>query len=91
MTIVNDDSRVISNQSFKLSDDPRVVIYDRHRVIIQATGRSNTCKYDNNLRKCEHPTLLQVRLKGVARYNHSSLPGSNVIKLCTFVINICCK
>ncbi len=36
--IVNDDSRVISKGSIKLSDDLRVVIYDRHRFIIQATG-----------------------------------------------------
>ncbi len=38
VTIVNDDPSVVSNQSFKLIDDPRVVIYDCHRFIIQATG-----------------------------------------------------
>ncbi len=38
MTIVNDDSGVISKWSFRFIDDPRVVIYDRHWFIIQATG-----------------------------------------------------
>ncbi len=38
MTIVNDDSSVISKWSFKLIDDPRVVIYDRHKFKVQATG-----------------------------------------------------
>jgi hypothetical protein len=37
VTIINDDSIVVSDRSFKLIDDPRVVIYDRHRFIIQAT------------------------------------------------------
>jgi len=38
LTIVNDNSSVISKWSFKLIDDPRVFIYDRHRFIIQATA-----------------------------------------------------
>ena len=38
VTIVNDDCSVISKLSFKLIDDPRVVIYDCHKFIIQATG-----------------------------------------------------
>jgi hypothetical protein len=36
--IANDDSRVVSKWSFKLIDDLRVIIYDRHRFIIQATA-----------------------------------------------------
>jgi hypothetical protein len=36
--IVNDDSSVVSKWSFKLIDDSEVVIYDRHRFMIQATG-----------------------------------------------------
>jgi len=40
MTIINDDSSVVSKWSFKLIDDPRVVIYERHRFIIQATALS---------------------------------------------------
>jgi hypothetical protein len=37
VTIVNDDSSVVSKWNFKLIDNPRVIIYDRHRLIIQAT------------------------------------------------------
>jgi hypothetical protein len=38
VTIINDDSSVISKWSFKLIDDPRNIIYDHHKFIIQATG-----------------------------------------------------
>ncbi len=39
VTILNDDCSVISKRSFKFSDDPRVVIYDHLRFIIQAQER----------------------------------------------------
>ncbi len=35
--IVNDDSRVINKLETSLTDDARVVIYDRHMFIVQAT------------------------------------------------------
>ena len=38
MTIVNDDSRVNNKLEILLTDDARVVIYDRHVFIVQATG-----------------------------------------------------
>jgi hypothetical protein len=38
MLIVNDDSRVITKLETSLTDDARVVIYDRHMFIVQATG-----------------------------------------------------
>ncbi len=38
MTIVNDDSMVINELEASLTDDTRVVIYDRHVFIVQATG-----------------------------------------------------
>ena len=38
MTIVNDDSRVITKLETSLTDDARVVIYDHHMFIAQATG-----------------------------------------------------
>jgi hypothetical protein len=38
MTIVNDDSRVIKKLEASLTDDARVVIYDRHMFRAQATG-----------------------------------------------------
>ncbi len=38
MTSINDDSRVINKLEASLIDDTRVVIYDRHMFIVQATG-----------------------------------------------------
>jgi hypothetical protein len=48
MMIINDHSRVISKLETSLTDDARVIIYDRHMFIVQATGRghffaSNLC------------------------------------------------
>jgi hypothetical protein len=37
MTIVNDKARVINKLEASLNDDARVVIYDRHMFIAQAT------------------------------------------------------
>jgi hypothetical protein len=39
MTILNDDPRVINKLEASLTDDIRVVIYDRHMFIVQATVR----------------------------------------------------
>jgi hypothetical protein len=38
MMIVNDDSRVINKLLASLTDDARVIIYDRHMFKVQATG-----------------------------------------------------
>jgi len=38
MTIVNDDSSIVSEQSLKLIDDAKGIIYDHRMFIIQATG-----------------------------------------------------
>jgi hypothetical protein len=38
MTIVNDDSRVINKLEASLTDYARVVNYDHHMFIVQATG-----------------------------------------------------
>ncbi len=37
MTIINDDSRVVNKLKASLNDNARVVIYDRHMYIVQAT------------------------------------------------------
>ena len=37
MTIVNDNSRVVNKLETSLTDKARVVIYDRHIFIVQAT------------------------------------------------------
>jgi hypothetical protein len=38
VTIINDDSRVVTKLASTLTDDARVVIYDCHMFIVQATG-----------------------------------------------------
>ncbi len=38
MTIVNDDSRVVKKLETSLTEDARVVIYNRHMFIVQATA-----------------------------------------------------
>ncbi len=40
MTIVNDNSRVVNKFETSLTDDARVVIYDRHMFIVQATEKA---------------------------------------------------
>jgi hypothetical protein len=37
MMILNDDSRVVNKLETSLTDDARVVIYDHHMFIVQAT------------------------------------------------------
>jgi hypothetical protein len=36
MTIVNDDFRVVNKLEASLTDDARVIIYDRHMFVVQA-------------------------------------------------------
>ncbi len=38
MTIINDETRVVNKLEASFTDDARVVIYDRHMFIVQATG-----------------------------------------------------
>ncbi len=38
MTIINEDSRVLNKLKTSLTDDARIVIYDRHMFIVQTTG-----------------------------------------------------
>ncbi len=38
MMIVNDDSKVVNKLEASLTDDTRVIIYDHHMFIVQATG-----------------------------------------------------
>ncbi len=40
--------------SFKLVDDPRVIIYDRNRVIIQATGEVGPVSAENGKKKLKN-------------------------------------
>ncbi len=41
VTIVNDDSSIINQLETSLIDDARVIIYDRHMLIVQAPGVTN--------------------------------------------------
>ncbi len=38
MMIISDDSRVVNKLEASLTDDARVIIYDRQMFIVQATG-----------------------------------------------------
>jgi hypothetical protein len=38
MMVVNENSRVITKLETSLTDNARVIIYDRHMFIVQATG-----------------------------------------------------
>jgi hypothetical protein len=49
MTIINDDSRVINKIEASLTDDTRVIIYDRHMFIVQATSLSPFSLASNTL------------------------------------------
>jgi hypothetical protein len=51
MTIVNDQSRFVNKLETSLTDDARVVIYDRHMFIVQGTVFSWSSKkqFDSSL------------------------------------------
>jgi hypothetical protein len=42
MTIINDDSMVVNKLEASLTDDTRVIIYDCHMFIVQATGHRDS-------------------------------------------------
>ncbi len=45
MTIVNDDSRVVNKLEASLIGDARVVVYDHHMFIVQATAKDKSNLY----------------------------------------------
>jgi hypothetical protein len=47
ITIINDDSRVVNKLEPSLTDDARVIIYDRHVFKVQATGGQSSNLYLN--------------------------------------------
>ncbi len=51
MMIVNDNSRVVNKLQASLTDDARVVIYDRHMFIVQAPGLEKSYWASNEI--CE--------------------------------------
>jgi len=38
VTIINDNARIINKLDASLTEDARVIIYDHHMFIVQATG-----------------------------------------------------
>jgi hypothetical protein len=38
MITINDDARIFNKLEASLTDDARVIFYDRHMYIVQATG-----------------------------------------------------
>ncbi len=48
ITIINDNSSVINKLETSLIDDARVVIYDRHMFIVQATTLSKARNFKIN-------------------------------------------
>jgi hypothetical protein len=54
MTIVNDDSRVVTELETSLTDDSKVIIYDHHMFIVQATDQRKSVKsFLNSLTHCK--------------------------------------
>ncbi len=41
ITIINDDSSIVNKLETSVTDNARVIIYDRHMFIVQATGLNN--------------------------------------------------
>jgi len=43
--ILDYDSRIVNKLETSLIDDARVIIYDRHMIIVEATGDSTCASY----------------------------------------------
>jgi hypothetical protein len=66
MMIINDDSRVVTKLETSLTDDARVVIYDCHMFIVQATGVQNLYTFSgvtSTLYENSNIMLLNTELK----------------------------
>ncbi len=62
--IVNDDSSVINKLATSLIDDPRVIIYDCHTFIVQATVEPHSL-YDLNFHAVLMHSFQKVFFKGL--------------------------
>ncbi len=78
VTVVNDDSSVISKWSFKLIDDPRVVIYNHHRFILQATTNIELALNDS---KIQILWLIFPRRKSIVRLSWGLKKGKKVVSI----------
>ncbi len=69
MMIVNDNSRVVNKLEASLTDDVRVIIYNCHMFIVQATGVFSRTKFnleDNMYYK--HFTIIIYDRNGTGLY-----------------------
>jgi len=75
MTIVNDDARVVNKLEDSRTDDARVIIYDRHMFIVQATGlvmETKTCPSFFQPLRCIY------MCKSVVEKTHLTATGSSM-------------
>ncbi len=64
MTIINDDARIVNKLDASLTDDSRVIIFDHHMFIVQATecflSRKRLQPHSlERIARDKHPSLLQ--------------------------------
>jgi len=62
MMIVNDDSGVVNKLEASLTDDGRVVIYDRPMFIVQATAHFHCMNTSNVEKLTKLPLYLLIRV-----------------------------
>jgi hypothetical protein len=82
--IIDDDSSVINNLETSPIDNARVIIYDRHMLIVQATSKNFKDQNSRNesgsiTSQLKPPTLEQViaQVLHVDMLQHSQTVGSN--------------
>ncbi len=59
ITIINDNSSVVNKLETSLIDDARVIIYDRHLFIVQATALGKTRNFKINAINACCDTIVQ--------------------------------
>ncbi len=75
MTLVNDDSRVVNKLETSLTDDARVVIYDHHMFIVQATSEKPCHGLTPKCRLIVSPGDVRLDRESLANDERSSLFG----------------
>ena len=60
MTIINDNSRVVNKLEASLTDNARVIIYDRHMFIVQATD-CPACFNELSYQKSSYELVLKTK------------------------------
>ncbi len=63
MTIVNDDSGAVNKLEASLTDDARVVIYDRRMFIVEATAFKNNLHLHKSWQNFKSLTFVKILFK----------------------------